>query len=323
MKKILTFILIISITLFLFFAFLSLKQEQKLSIQSHLNYMVYFKHVKNLIIATQKTRGLTNYYLNGDVGAKMLIFDEQRDMKDSMEAIEALKLHESIKIDHLYRDIKRELIHLNKVAFSQNSSQLFHLYSLQVENLLALADKIITLFFSKNRDLNFSIETLLPLTENIGKLRGLGSGLLARGSITQAERQQMQGFMTQINILFQQERRYLASASHLDATMKSLEEKSLQMIQSYLEKTTLYVLHPKKKVLTADSYFREGTKNISEVMIIFDKIYEQSKTNLENDYQNLSLYIMLIWLGVVLVILLLWYLYIPIINVNKVSSIKL
>jgi hypothetical protein len=49
----------------------------------------YIDNLKDLIIATQKTRGLTNSYLNGNTAAMLLVYGTRDDMKKAIGNMEA------------------------------------------------------------------------------------------------------------------------------------------------------------------------------------------------------------------------------------------
>ena len=286
----------------------SFNASKKIKQLNSLSYLNYLEHIRDLIIATQKTRGLTNYYLNGDVGAKMLIFDEQRQMKTSMSKIDDLQLPHHLKIDSMYKAVKGKIIHLNKVAFSQDSAQLFHEYSQQVDALIKLSDTITTLQFPRHNDMQFSINVLLPLSENIGKLRGLGSGIIARGSITQNELAAIKSFMLKINELFDKERTYLQSSNHLNNALEALEETNLTMIEDYLHTSNVYVIKPQRNGIKADSYFTQGTKNISGVILIYNEIQKHIRTSVEKKLKSYQIYSFLIWfIALILIMIQIWY----------------
>ncbi len=52
----------------------------------------YIGALKDLVISTQKTRGLTNSYLNGNTVALMLVFENKKEMKDAIGNMEASAL---------------------------------------------------------------------------------------------------------------------------------------------------------------------------------------------------------------------------------------
>ena len=52
----------------------------------------YINSLKDLVIATQKTRGLTNSYLNGNESTLLLIHGNKRDMKRALGIMESLPL---------------------------------------------------------------------------------------------------------------------------------------------------------------------------------------------------------------------------------------
>jgi hypothetical protein len=311
LKALTLFIITMIITISLSVKLLSHNSQQVLLTNKNLSYLSYLDEIKNLIIATQKTRGLSNYYLNGDVGAIMLIHDQRKSMERAIHAIKKLKLHNFKTIDHQYEGLTANLLSLNDTAFEQNSTVLFQNYSFEIDKLLALAASISATAFQNNNKLQFSVNTLLPLTESIGKLRGLGSGLLARGSSTNSEILQMNAFITSIEHLSQVTYNYMQSIKHEDhlKLIPSAYESNRSLTQ-YIMTTRESVIYPQDSKLTAGFYFPQGTKNISKVITIYKKIYQESKGSLASKMRLLSLKSMAIWVGMLgLIFIQVWLLF--------------
>jgi len=86
--------------------------------------------LKDLIISTQKTRGLTNAYLNGDEYALLTLFGTTNDMKDAIGKMESLKIASDPLIEGKATLISRELTSLNREAIkSTNTQDIFNRYT--------------------------------------------------------------------------------------------------------------------------------------------------------------------------------------------------
>lgn len=153
---------------------------------------VYIGSLKDLVIATQKTRGLTNSYMNGNTAALLLVYANRQEMKKAIGTMESLPMAADPIINTRATKISQSLIALNNKAFKQKPSVAFSNYTEQIGQTLMLAQ---TISKRSAKELNpfgqeasaVMMEIMLPMTEYVGQLRGFGSGLAAKGSINEDE----------------------------------------------------------------------------------------------------------------------------------------
>ena len=277
-------ILIISLILF------TLEAKSLFSNDTQAQNSKYINSLKDLVIATQKTRGLTNSYLNGNESALLLIHGNRRDMKRAIGAMEALPLSSNKIISTRATNISQALIKLNNKAFKLQPSVTFDSYTEQIEQTLMLAQ---TVSKQGSSDLNplgqqasvLMMETILPLTEQIGRMRGMGSGIVAKGSINDTQKFSILAMLGEIADLDSQLQGDMKSiiVSNRDKYDNSIE-KNLSSLQREI---TLYSNLTKKRILKgglgldADDYFTQGTDIISTLVNVFNSnnraIMEDSK----------------------------------------------
>ncbi len=239
----------------------------------------YINALKDLVIATQKTRGLTNSYLNGNKSVLLLIHGNQRDMKIAIGVMESLSLSSNPTINTRATAISQTLIKLNNKAFKREASVVFDGYTEQIEQILMLAQ---TVSKQGSKDLNplaqeasvIMMEVILPLTEQIGRMRGMGSGVVAKGKIEENQKLAMTGMLSEID--------YLGSKLQID--MKVIVSKNTEMYDRTIDRNLVKVQKSIKeyadltatKVLTggtgldANDYFTQGTNIISILISIFN-----------------------------------------------------
>ena len=239
----------------------------------------YINSLKDLVIATQKTRGLTNSYLNGNESTLLLIHGNKRDMKRALGIMESLPLSSNPTIRDRATDISQALVKLNNKAFKLEPSVVFDAYTEQIELTLMLAQ---TVSKQGSKNLNplgqkasvLMMETILPLTEQIGRMRGMGSGIIAKGKINKTQKFLMLAMIEEINNInhkLQSDMRNIISANR-DSYDSTIESNLTLLQKSILKYTTL----TKTKVLkgrgglNADDYFTEGTDIISILINIFN-----------------------------------------------------
>jgi hypothetical protein len=240
-------------------------------------YLSAIRDVKDIIITTQKTRGLTNNYMNGNVVAQLLVYGQRKEMKQHFRELE--KVFASIeKLPAGYRAKATELMKrakkLNKKAFRRKAAVVFDDYTAIIEDWMAFNQKIIDDRFRGKSPkaylaLRFQNQTLLPLTENIGKMRGMGSGIGARGKCRKEETPKMLSFADEIERYRDEMAKYLSKHPVVSAEqVKRVNEK----IAAYVKLTKEKVIGKQKISLDPNKYFDQGTACISEVTKVYNAV---------------------------------------------------
>lgn len=242
-------------------------------------YVGLIRDIKDVVITTQKTRGLTNNYMNGNVVAQLLVYGEREAMKKEFKQINTL-MAKMEKISPVYVQRTSELMKkankLNKKAFRKDASQVFEAYTGIIEEWMALNKIIIDDRFSHKgtvyASLLFQNQTLLPLTENIGKMRGMGSGIVARGKCKKEEVPKMESFAAEI------ERYRLAMVAYLKThpvISKTQLEQINEKIAAYTKLTREKVIGQKNIKLDPNKYFDQGTACIGEVQKVYKAVSKE------------------------------------------------
>ena len=274
--------LILSLLLF------SLQAKSLFSNNAQADNSIYIGSLKDLVIATQKTRGLTNSYMNGNIAAMLLVYANRKDMKKAIGIMESLPLAADPVINSRATTISQSLITLNNKAFKMKASDAFASYTEQIGQTLMLAQSVSKRF---SKDLNpfgqdtsvIMMETMLPMTEYVGQLRGFGSGLAAKGTVTKAELEKIYVLVNEVKTL----------NSALETQMNQLTSKYKGKLSSNINsqiaavnaKATAYSLFAEKNFLNSiekiepNDYFDEGTALISAII----KAYNTNNTGLLED----------------------------------------
>lgn len=276
----------LALTLLIF----SLEAKSLFSNDDQADNAKYINSLKDLVIATQKTRGLTNSYLNGNTSTLLLIHGNKRDMKRAIGVMESLPLSSNPIVRDRATNISQALIKLNNKAFKLKPSVTFDSYTEQIEQTLMLAQ---TVSKQGSKDLNelgqeastIMMEIILPLTEQIGRMRGMGSGVVAKGAINERQKFAMMAMLDEIDDL----------GSKLQADMKDVVSRNKDKYDLNIEKNLAdvkeaisdYTKLTSTKVLTGgsglnpDDFFTQGTDIISTLINIYNSnnqaIIEDSK----------------------------------------------
>ncbi|SFV75334.1 hypothetical protein MNB_SM-3-354 [hydrothermal vent metagenome] len=252
----------------------------------------YIDALRDLVIATQKTRGLTNSYLNGNKSALLLINANKREMKKAIGEMESLPLANDPNIGGHVSDVAHELVKINNSALDQPASKSFKEYTAEIEDLLMVAQ---TVAKQGSKDLNplgkdtssIMMEEILPLTEQIGRMRGMGSGIIAKKSITDVQKFKIASMISDIKDLESRlqsdmDRVLSKYPKGFNPSVKTKLSKLHKMVTHYVELTKAEVTSSKVgSHVDATTYFNKGTEIITLLMDIFDldnkAIIEDSK----------------------------------------------
>ena len=251
---------------------------------------MYIGALKNLVISTQKTRGLTNSYLSGNSMALLLVHETQKDMKDAIGDMEASTLAADPVINSRATSISQELTKLNRKAVKMDRVKAFEAYTGQIEQILMLAQ---TVSRRNSKDLNplgqdaskLMMEVILPMTEFVGRMRGMGSGIAAKNRITKDQTLKIMTLSAELESLDKHLNKGMQTIldkykdgynANITTTMNSIQNATKKYIA--LTRNTL-VKDP--SAVDPTDYFDEGTDIITLLVKLFDTnnraIIEDSK----------------------------------------------
>ena len=152
----------------------------------------YLDNIKELIILTQKMRGDTNVYVKGGDIVLSEIEDDRDNVMTSLRDLHYKFKTVDMKTNEEFDKLHRYMQSLNDVASELDNMTTFRAYSLLIDEMLKLGLKVQKNFFDQGskREKGVSLvmmKDILPMTEHIGRLRGLGAGLAACGQCNSDE----------------------------------------------------------------------------------------------------------------------------------------
>ncbi len=251
----------------------------------------YIGALKDLVIATQKTRGLTNTYLNGDTVALLLVQKNKQDMKEAIGKMEASELSADPVINTRATAISQALIKLNRKALKMPPAKAFESYTEQIDQVLMLAQ---TVSRRNSKELNplgqeastLMMETILPMTEYVGRMRGKGSGIAAKGSISEEENLQMLSMISEIENLQKKLQAGMQTImskhsenynSSVNTTLQSIEAAT----KDYINVTKNTLLRTPGQINPTD-YFDQGT----DIITLLIKLYDENNRAVMKDSEG-------------------------------------
>jgi len=259
----------------------SLEAKSLFSNNEQADNSVYIGSLKDLIISTQKTRGMTNSYLHGNTVGMLLVYNYRSDMKKAIGSMESLPLAADPVINSRATMISQRLIRLNHRAFKQKPTDTFSQYTEQIEQILMLAQTV-----SKRGSKNLNplgkessiimMETMLPMTEYVGQMRGFGSGLAAKKSTNKKELNKiyiLSNEIKQLNTKLNLEIKQLI-AKHSNKLSSSINDD----IKTITKSALTYTNFAEKKFaqdagnINPDDYFDEGTALIEQIIKAYNSL---------------------------------------------------
>ncbi len=243
----------------------------------------YITSLKDLLIATQKTRGMTYTYLKGDSSVVFIVMNFRKEMKKALMELEVSQLGGDKVLKSREERLSDNLIRLNRNAMNMNPEKMFQEYTIEIENILVLAN-LAEIRSSENLNelgklsVENLLKTALPLTEDIGQLRALGAGSIATlnetGSLDESKIKSMQILLPEIESVLREFEIGSASVSAhyskpMDIDLKTVLSTNRADIDTFMQLTDKIFLKGESTTLTPQEYFEMGTNCINNLLKIF------------------------------------------------------
>jgi len=276
-----------------------------------------FKPVFNNIAAS---RGLTNSLLNGNNGiknkinGKIQLVNQQLENISHLEAFKHLTNEEKSNFQAINQTWKK----LQTEASQLKSEDSFNQHSELIDRVGLLMHSIhesSSLFTDPQHQTSFLIKMLvgdLPtIIEVLGKTRGIGSGVAAKGEFDSNSyialsnyNKQLQRNVDRMAHNFQKSEHYGSGLSGISQEFVQLEKQLMNLIKTTSDK----ILDPDQIDIDSDLYFKQGTEAIKGVLTLYDDIYrvtsqnlQKRQTDIENEILlNISSSILLIFAAIYL-----------------------
>ncbi|NOR58023.1 MAG: hypothetical protein GQ474_05820 [Sulfurimonas sp.] len=276
----------------------------------------------SLLINTQKTRGLTNAYLNGNKAALSKINSLKEKNLELLSELDELNINYGTQFstNTKYQDIKTRLLRHNKEAFSNEAAKTFGAYTQIIEDMISFIIYISDqsqLSLDPNLDTaylsNLLINRIPIITENIGKARGLGSGVATRGEITQIEQIKVALF---INTAMGQKRGIKHDLETIFTISPPLKLKldtdlynALIAIDDFSKLANNELLYTDNMTISSSLYFDAGTNAISQSLKLYNATLVELKASLQKHVDTLERQATTIIVGLAVFVIFVLYLF--------------
>ncbi len=239
----------------------------------------YIGNVKNIIIHTQKVRGGTYNFLNGSEFAQFGVFDERSKQKKSYKALNKRFKVSGKEIDAEFDKLRGYNSSLNKNAFQLDALTSFRAYGSLIKKMIASNKKLQVKFFDKAKPIQKSVSSvmvndLISLSEALGKIRGLGSGVIAKSFSEDEEADMLTDYVKEVKKYLNVS---LSNLQGLNNKYKNTYPKDFNVQLNELKKNiNVYVKFVEHKLIDKSEinedpnhYFDKGSQLITDVMKIY------------------------------------------------------
>ncbi len=239
----------------------------------------YLESIKDVIVAAQKTRGGTYNFLNGSDFAQFGVYEQRTKMKQGFKALNRQYKVVGPKLDKEFDKLYKQMKSLNKLAFELDPLTAFKAYSMLINKMIVLGDKAQTQLYDKSNKFDKRVSKVMTseimrLTEGLGKLRGLGSGIAARRECEDEEVDYMRAYVSEIQ---KNMNRVISSMVELNKSYgkrypKGLNEKLTQYkkdVHYYISFANDRLIEKENINVNSNDYFDRGTDLISGALSFY------------------------------------------------------
>jgi len=246
---------------------------------SGMKELSYLGDVKNIIISTQKIRGGTYNFLNGSEFAQFGVYKERSLQKNYFKSLDRSYNIGGKKLDEAFDLLRSQTKSLNKISFQLEPIDSFRAYSTLINKMIKTNHEASNKFFSKSDPLikvavSTMVDNLIPLSEGLGKLRGLGSGVIARSYCEEEEVDMMYSYISEIDknmlaIVKKGKKWHKENPKAYTKNMMQKVELTHKEVKAYKLFAKLKVINKKNIKENSNSYFDKGTDLIAKVMELY------------------------------------------------------
>jgi PAS domain S-box-containing protein len=281
--------------------FISMLSDDKEASELRIAALPIINSVRNVLEFMPQHRGMSNAYLHGKTELAAKLSNNEQKINDLLNVLSNTpqltqfpQLHSDINI------IQQQWSRIKQQWKYTSSKKSFQLHTTIIDELMALSSKAFhqgQISGDSAIDIaylgRFIAESTPSLNEHMGHLRGLGTGITAKGAITPAQRD----IVLELYVKAQTERDdFLDTIGHVIQTYNpDLQAMLSPPMQQLTSDSATYLAYVKKNILdaekiTADSnqYFNTGTQAIAASLNLYDAIASSLEKRLNEEYKNTS-----------------------------------
>lgn len=273
----------------------------------------YIKTVRQLYQHLPQHRGMTNTYLNGASHYKSKIIEQRAAISADIVAIDRIdqQLGDEFKTHELWSEIKQTWQQLEKRSFSDPAKQVFQEHTDLIARTYNLFEQISNesgLVLDPKLNTSFIIDAIVyrfpGITENLGQLRGMSSGIAANGSITLEQRIELGSLIgdieTDAHIADYDMFVAIRENPRLEHELTPLLDASKLVSNNFVQKVKQELLLAEYINTPSETFFSAGTDSIKvnyeiydALIPVLDTLFKERITSLSNKRMQLLVIVLL------------------------------
>jgi len=246
----------------------------------------HIKSIRQLYQHLAQHRGMTNGFHNGSLEYKSKILAKRKEIQADITAIDAMdsKYGAAFDTHDYWQTIKQDWGKLEPVAFTGEASTIFTAHTAIISNLYRLMGKVSSgsgLVLDPDIKTSFVMDAIvyrIPLiTESLGQLRGMGTGVAAAGEVTLHQRVKLSmtlGLLTS-NLDTTQESLAIAIKENKgwEQKFESKASNLNQTIQQFTSTIKSDILESRFISIEPDAVFSSGSQTIGKTYVLYDELF--------------------------------------------------
>ncbi|MCX4186670.1 methyl-accepting chemotaxis protein [Methylophaga sp. OBS4] len=261
----------------------------------------YIDTVRPLYQKLAQHRGLVNTYHSGKTSLQADIINTRKEISAQIRAIDTInaEMGTELNIDALWNGIKNSWVQIEPSSFSSPAEKVFQEHTIliaKIYNLFELISNRSGLILDPALDTSFIIEALvyrLPkVTENLGQMRGLASGLASQRQISQDEKTQLITFFSNILSDSESADKALNRASHenpeLESVLDTFLENRIAAFNKFINIINEQFLMSDFISVNSKDVFESGTQAIAANYKLYDALVPVLDTLLQERIDRLK-----------------------------------
>ncbi len=279
--------------------------------------IVYIQSLMNLMQNIQQHRGMASAYLNGDNTFKPKLVKKEMEIKENINKINVLtqKHKKYLKINDKWSLMEDALTQLLNGYFQMKPKESFNQHTKFISELLILSSHISdtsNLTFDPDIDYSYMIEIIFAkipyITENLGQIRALGSGMIASNDKTTESKIKLLVRETLIKNDNESLKNGIEKVFNANASIKTqlnnYFEKSYEGNNLFLNQLNEDIINLNHYQISAKEFFKTATETIDinyvffeESIKVLNKLFDE-KIIEQSYYRNFIIFISLVSLAV-------------------------
>ena len=301
-KKLALVVLMLSLPVLVLSYLLIAEKDQAISFTSkELQGLRYLQPVRGILAHLAEHRGISNAYLNGDASFGEKLTAKKAQIAEDIKAIDAVDAQDGATLNSQaeWRTIRTDWQALNASNADLTGKESFTRHTDLIKKVLALIERIgmtSNLILEGELSYYYLVDVLvseLPLvTEDLGRLRGMSAGIVARRQRTEDDLIQMLSLIGQIQLSQRNVQSRLNLAFADNAPLKPLDIPLATFIAATIDFLALVEQRVASSEqigagLTASEVFTAGTRAIEAGLKLYDSVMPALQTGLQNRLDTL------------------------------------